>query len=154
MKNLRYTDNKLTIAAKVLITLIFVWSCFLWSGATIFNFYIRMPEYSHLATGMLTGSILIFISIVLMYFRMYILQLPFCVVGSIFYLNQASEMIDRAIETEIVFKPSFELRYLPEIVVLLLSIALAMIHFWSIESKRIAAKNEFNNSPSKSILDD
>lgn len=154
MKNLRYADNKLTIAIKILITLIFIWSCFLWSGATIFNFYIRMPEYSHLATGMLTGSVLILISLILMYLRMYMLQLPFCIVGSIFYLNQASEMIDRAIENGIVFKPSFEQRYLPEIGILIFSIVLAILHFWSVESKRIAAKNEFNNSPAKSILDD
>ena len=150
----RYCDNGFTITLKVIVTLIYVWSCFFWAGVTILNFYINSPESSHLATGFLVGSLLMTASLVLMYLRFYILQLPFFFLCAAVYLVHAGEMIDVAHGTSVVFTPTFELRYMPVVAIIIISAALAMLEIWHIVSIRSSEKEKFNNSPSKSILDD
>ncbi len=154
MLKYRFVDNGFTIVLKVIATIVYLWSCFFWAGVTILNFYINTPEYSHLSTGFLIGTIFITVSLVLMYLRFYIVQLPLCAAGATVYLVNAGEMIDVAQHTAVVFTPSFELRYMPCVAIIIISAALAMLEIWNIISKREKAKNEFYNSPSKSILDD
>lgn len=156
MNNLKYTDNLLTKLIKLVITIVFAWSCVFWSSVTVIYYYALSDDstQSHFATGFLIGTVLILISLILIYNRLYIVQLPFCLAGSIIYLNTASKMIDLAIEHKSIYQPPLEIRYLPEIAFLLLSIVLAMIHFASIQSRKITERNKFDNSPSKSILDD
>ena len=150
----RYRDNPFTIVLKVIQTLVFAWSCFFWGGVTILNFYINDTENSHLADGFLIGTMLIAVSVILCYMRAYLVQLPFCAVGIVVYLVNAGEMIDVADVTQVVFTPSFELRYMPSVAVIIISCALCMLQIWSLIAKREAKKNEFNNSPTKSIFDE
>ncbi len=153
LNNLRYKDGKFTLLAKILLTLVYLWSCFFWSGVTILNFYINTPEYSYLSTGFLTGSILITVGMVLIYLRCYISQFALCAAGTAVFLKNACEMIDVAAKSEVVFKPSFELRYMPVIALVILSFVLAIISLQSIISERQRVKNEFNNSPTQSIFE-
>lgn len=154
MRYIRFKETKATLTLKILTSVVFLWSCFFWSGVTILNFYIIMPEYSYIATNFLIGTILITVSVIIMYFRCYILQFPVCAVGSWIYLSAAGELIDTAAKTDTVFKPSFELRYLPEIAIILFSLSLAMIHAFSVYTERAQERERYNNSPAKSILDD
>lgn len=153
MLNRRLTDTKSTKFLKILSTAIFAWSGFFWAGVTILNFYINMPESSHLAHNFLIGTILLFVSLLLCWFRFYILQLPICAVGTVFFLIASAEMIDTARYQGLEFTPSFELRYMPIIGLAAISLVLAMIQIWNLIAKKIEKSNEFNNSPSKSILD-
>lgn len=153
MLNRRLTDTKSTKFLKILSTAIFAWSGFFWAGVTILNFYINMPESSHLAQNFLIGTILIFVSLLLCWFRFYILQLPICAVGTVFFLIASAEMIDTARFQGLEFTPSFELRYMPIIGLAAISLVLSMIQIWNLIAKKIEKNNEFNNSPSKSILD-
>lgn len=153
MLNRRLTDTKSTKFLKILSTAIFAWSGFFWAGVTILNFYINMPESSHLAQNFLIGAILIFVSLLLCWFRFYILQLPVCAVGTVFFLIASAEMIDTARFQGLEFTPSFELRYMPIIGLAAISLVLSMIQIWNLIAKKIEKNNEFNNSPSKSILD-
>ena len=153
MLNRRLTDTKSTKFLKILSTAIFAWSGFFWAGVTILNFYINMPESSHLAQNFLIGTILLFVSLLLCWFRFYILQVPICAVGTVFFLIASAEMIDTARFQGLEFTPSFELRYMPIIGLAAISLVLAMIQIWNLIAKRIEKNNEFNNSPSKSILD-
>ena len=153
MLNRRLTDTKSTKFLKILSTAIFAWSGFFWAGVTILNFYINMPESSHLAQNFLIGTILLFVSLLLCWFRFYVLQLPICAVGTVFFLIASAEMIDTARYQGLEFTPSFELRYMPIIGLAAISLVLAMIQIWNLIAKKIEKNNEFNNSPSKSILD-
>lgn len=154
MLNHRLTDTKSTKFLKLVSTAIFAWSGFFWAGVTILNFYINMPNSSHLAQNFLIGTVLLLASLILCWFRFYILQLPICAVGTVFFLIASAEMIDTARFSGLEFKPSFELRYLPIIGMSVISLILAMIQIWDLISKKIEDNNKFNNSPSKSILED
>lgn len=153
IRDLRYHDNKLTVTIKVAAAIIYAWSCFFWGGVTIINFYDIKPEYSYLATGFLAGSIVITVGIIMLFFRLYILQLPVIAAGGVIYLKNAGELIDNAARIHVVFKPSFEVRYLPVIVIIIFSVVLAMLQIWRLISIRAAAKEEYNNRPTGSILD-
>lgn len=150
----KYPKNKGIFIFKLFAAVVFLWSCFFWAGVTIINFYFFMPEFSYLATEVLIGSLLITVSMVLMFLRYYIAQLPFCIAGTAVYLTAAAEMIDTAEKSIGVFKPTFGQRYMPVVLILIISLSLAVIQIWSVISKNIEEKNRYNNSPSKSILDD
>ncbi len=144
MNKLRYDDWAFTIFLKIVALLAFLWSGFFWSGATILNFYMFNTDESYRATGFLTASILLLVSIVLMFLRMYIVQFPICVVGSAIYLVQAGQLI-AAIE-------SYTMRYIFEIVILIVSIILFALHLARVVSKSLDEKGRFNTSPAESII--
>lgn len=153
IRDLRYPDGKLTVSAKILFTVIYAWSCFLWGGATIYNFFFLKPEYSHLAKGFLAGVLVMTVGIIMVYYRLFILQLPFFAVGGGIYLRYAGEMIDNAERINVVYKIPFSIRYLPVIAMLVLSVIIAIVQIWRLISIRITEKEEYNNRQSKSILD-
>ncbi|MCC8196868.1 MAG: hypothetical protein LIO49_08780 [Ruminococcus sp.] len=144
-KRKRY-DTAFAIALKVLATLAFLWSGLFWSGVSIINFYKFNPTESYRATAFLIASILLLISLVLMYLKYYFSQFPFAVVGSIIYLVQAGQLID-AIE-------SYTMRYIPEIAFLIVSIILFMLHAAKVISKNLAEKEKINTAPAESIIGD
>lgn len=150
---MRPLDSKAQIAVKVIMTLIFAWSGLFWSGVTVLQFYINDPLNSHLATGFLVGSLLLLLGLVLCWFRLYMIQFPVCVAGFIVYLMPTREMIDHVAGSGVIFRPTFEQRYLPMAGLMILSFALLTVRVWKIFSSKAKKKEEFNNSPSESILD-
>lgn len=152
-KDIRYPANKITTAVKAAAAVIYAWSCILWGGVTIIYYFFRMPEYSYLAEGFLFGGIIIAIGIIMLFFRLYILQLPFIAIGGAVYLKNACELINRSARVDYVFKPSFNLRYLPVSVIIIVSVILAMLQIWRLISIRAAERDEYNNRPSGSIFD-
>ncbi|MCD8005472.1 MAG: hypothetical protein LUF29_00640 [Oscillospiraceae bacterium] len=146
MNKLRYDDWAFTIILKIVATAAFLWSGFFWSGVTILNFYMFNTDESYRATGFLVASIFILISIVLMFLRMYIIQLPFCVVGSAIYLVQAGQLIDKI--------ESYTMRYIPELAILVVSIILFILHLARVISKALDERVRFNTSPTESIIGD
>ena len=144
MNKLRYDDWAFTIFLKVVATLAFLWSGFFWSGVTILNFYVFNTDESYRATSFLVASILILISIILMFMRCYIIQFPFCLVGSVIYLVQAGQLID-AIE-------SYTMRYIPELLILIISVILFMLHMARVISKSLSENEKINTAPAESII--
>lgn len=149
----RPSDKNIHLAVKVIMTAIFLWSGFFWSGVTMLNFFINNTEYSYLSVQFLAGSLILLLSLLLCWFRFYILQIIPCVIGLIVFLRPAREMIDHAAETGILFKPTFELRYLPIIGFAILSAALLMVRIWELAAAHIERQDEFNNRPTESVLD-
>ncbi len=146
MNKLRYDDWAFTIILKIVAVAAFLWSGFFWSGVTILNFYMFNTDESYRATGFLVASIFLIISIVLMFLRMYIIQFPFCVVGSVVYLIQAGELID-AIE-------SYTIRYIPEIAILIVSLILFMLHLARVISRSMGEREKLDTAPAESIIGD
>ncbi|MCD7847318.1 MAG: hypothetical protein LUG49_04740 [Oscillospiraceae bacterium] len=146
MNKLRYDDWAFTIVLKIVATVAFLWSGFFWSGVTIINFYQFNTAESYRATGFLVASILLLISLVLMFLRMYIIQFPFCVVGSVIYLIQAGQLIDKI--------ESYTTRYIFEIVILIASIILFMLHMARVISSTMAENEKINTAPAESIIGD
>ena len=139
ISRLRYKDTKFTLFVKIVMTAVYLWSCFFWAGVTILNFYINTPEYSYLATGFLTGNIFITIGLVLVFLRFHITQFPFFVTGTV--------------KSDVVFKPSFELRYVPVLALAGFSFVLAVLSIARAVSERKTAEEEYNNRPAQSILE-
>ncbi|MCD8344860.1 MAG: hypothetical protein LUC38_02730 [Oscillospiraceae bacterium] len=146
MNKLRYDDWAFTIILKIVAVVAFAWSGFFWSGVTILNFYMFNTDESYRATGFLVASIILIISIVFMFLRMYTIQFPFCVVGSIIYLIQAGQLIDKI--------ESYTMRYIPEIVILIASIILFMLHLARAISTSMGEKESRNTAPAESIIGD
>lgn len=149
----RPEDIKIYIAVKAAMTLVFLWSGVFWSGITALNFFINTPEYKKTGAWLLLGSGVILCGLILCWLRLYALQFIFCAAGFAVYIVPVKEMFDHVEGTGAYFKPSFELRYLPMIAVLILSAALFIIRIWLFFARRSEKKNEFYNSPSESILD-
>lgn len=149
----RPADAGVQTFAKIVMTLIFLWSGFFWSGVTIYNYYRLNPEYSYLSTEFLIGSSVILAGLILCWLRLYILQLPVTAVGFIVFLAPVREMIEHVKGTGVYFSPTFEVRYLPIIGLMILSAALFIGRIWQVFSKRSAEREEYNNRPSESILD-
>ena len=149
----RPNDNKTHIAAKVLMTAIFAWSGLLWSGVAILQFFINDTSNAHLAAGFLWGDVILLAGLILAWTRMYILQLLPCIIGLIIYLKPAREMIDHAADIGVVFKPTFEQRYLPIIGFAILSLVLFILRVYAVVSARIEKQEEYNNRPAESILE-
>ncbi len=146
MNKLRYDDWAFTIILKIVAVAAFAWSGFFWSGVTILNFYMFNTDESYRATGFLVASILLIISIVFMFLRMYTIQFPFCVVGSIIYLIQAGQLIDKI--------ESYTMRYIPEIAILIASIILFMLHLARVISTSMGEREKLDTAPAESIIGD
>ena len=149
----RPNDNKIHIAVKVLMTAIFAWSGLLWGGVTTLHIILNDNSNSHLIPGFLAGSLILLAGLILAWTRMYILQLLPCIIGLIIYLKPAREMIDHAADIGVVFKPTFEQRYLPIIGFAILSLVLFILRVYTVVSARIEKQEEFNNLPTESILE-
>lgn len=147
-------EHKVYLFAKLLMTLIFLWSGFFWSCVTVLNFYINMTFDSHLATLFLIGSILLLVSLILCWCKVYVISMPFTATGTVLFCIAAAEMIDVAEQTAVVFKPSFEWRYLPIVLYCIISLCLFVVTLLKKIDERKRLQDEFNNSPAKSILDD
>lgn len=134
-------------------TVLYLWSGFFWAGVTALNFYINDLSNVHLAHRFVAGSIILLAALVLAWLRFYILQIIPCIIGLIVFLTPAREMIDRAAETGVLFKPTFELRYLPIIAFAIFSLILFILRIWGIASAKAERRSEYDNSPSESVLD-
>lgn len=62
-------------------------------------------------------------------------------------------MIDVAAKSDVVFKPSFELRYVPVLALAGFSFVLAVLSIARAVSERKTAEEEYNNRPAQSILE-
>ena len=80
--------------------------------------------------------------------------MPFTATGTVLFCVAAAEMIDVAEQTEVVFKPSFEWRYLPIVLYCIIALCLFVVTLLKKIDERKRLQDEFNNSPAKSILDD
>lgn len=149
----RPEDSKLQIIIKCLMTAVFAWSGFFWSGITVLNFFLINQEHKNLATGFLASSLILLLCLVLCWLRLYIAQFIPCVVGLIAYLIPAREMIDHAAETGVLFKPTFEQRYLPIIAFALLGLVLFALRVMALVSEKMKRDDEYNNRPAESILE-
>lgn len=147
-------ENPLMMLGKILMCCAYAWSGFFWAGATIYNFYELTPQYSHLATIFLIGTLCVLVGIIMCWKKKYILQFPFVAVGTVLFMVATSEMMESAEKTAVVFTPSFELRYLPILAVTLLSLIFFIIKAYTVISTKKRIRDSFNNSPAKSILDD
>lgn len=154
MKKIKRPEDKpIHIVLKVAMTVIFLWSGFFWSGVTVLQFFINNQEHRNLAIEFFTASVILFFGLLLSWLRLYIVQFIPSIIGFIAFLNPAREMIDHAAETGVIFKPSFELRYLPVIGFAILSLVLLILRVGSIVSEKSRVTEEYNNRPSESILD-
>lgn len=149
----RQNDNAAAIIAKVLMSAVYLWSGFFWSGVTVYNFAVLNTEYSYLAKEFVVGSALLLAALLLCWFRLYIIQFAPAVAGIIVFLIPAREMIQHVEGTGVYFKPSFEARYLPIIVFGVLSAALLIGRIWNIFSTHAEARERFNDQPTESVLD-
>ena len=149
----RPEDKKFHTIIKVLMSAVFAWSGFFWSGVTALQFFINDQSNAHLSSMFLAGSIVLLIALLLAWARLYILQFIVCLVGLAVYLRPAREMIDHAADTGVLFKPTFEQRYLPMVGFAILAMVLFILRVSSIISKKLEQREEFNNRPTESILD-
>ncbi len=152
-KSIRPADGKFQTAVKVIMSLVFAWSGFFWSGVTALQFFINNTSHKNLAVGFFTASLVLLLGLVLCWARLYILQVIPSIVGIIMFLSPAREMIDHAADTGVIFKPSFEVRYLPVIAFGILSLVLFAVRVYGIISARNERREEFNNLPSESVLE-
>lgn len=149
----RPADSTVHIIIKWLMTAVFAWSGFLWSGITILQFLINNQEHRNLSVEFLIGSLILLLCLTLNWLRFYILQIIPGVIGLIVYLNPAKEMIDHASNTGGIFKPTFEQRYLPITVFGILALVLFVMRVLSLINAKMKRDEQFNNLPSESILD-
>ena len=149
----RPNDKKIHTAVKVIMTALFLWSGLFWSGVAILQFFINDTSNAHLASKFLLGDAILLLGLVLVWLRIYILQFLPCLVGMIIYLAPAREMIDHAANTGVIFKPTFEQRYLPIIGFAILSLVLFILRVYEVVSAKIEKQEEFNNRPAESVLE-
>ncbi len=148
MLNNRLKDTKFTIFLKIVSTAIFAWSGFFWAGVSILNFY-WSGNPNNYGDKFLFGSIFLLISLIGCWLRFYILQLPLCITGTILYLIPAYDIITVTVNTD----NNWSLKFMPVVGMTMISLVFAMLQIWNLISKKIEKQNEFNNRPSKSILD-
>ena len=141
------------IIIKCLMTAVFLWSGFFWSGVTILQFFINSTEHKNLAIEFSISCALLLICLILCWLRFYILQFIPGMIGFIAFLNPVREMMDHVADTGVIFKPTFEQRYLPMIAFAIFSLALLIIRILGIISERAKREEEFNNRPAESIFD-
>lgn len=138
---------------KIAMMAVYLWSGFFWAGVTALNFLINDLSNVHLAYRFAAGSLVLLLGLILAWLRLYVLQIIPCMAGLAVFLNPAREMIDRAAETGVLFKPTFEQRYLPIIAFAIFSLVLFILRVWGIFAARAERKNEFDNMPTESVLD-
>lgn len=141
------------IIIKCLMTAVFLWSGFFWSGVTILQFFINNTEHRNLAIEFSVSSALLLICLILCWLRFYILQFIPGMIGFIAFLNPVKEMMDHVADTGVIFKPTFEQRYLPMIAFAIFSLALLLIRILGIISEKAKREEEYNNRPTESIFD-
>ena len=149
----RAADKTPQIIIKCLMTAVFLWSGFFWSGVTILQFFINNTEHRNLAIEFSVSSALLLICLILCWLRFYILQFIPGMIGFIAFLNPVKEMMDHVADTGVIFKPTFEQRYLPMIAFAIFSLALLLIRILGIISEKAKREEEFNNRPTESIFD-
>ncbi len=149
----RTADKTPQIIIKCLMTAVFLWSGFFWSGVTILQFFINNTEHRNLAIEFSVSSALLLICLILCWLRFYILQFIPGMIGFIAFLNPVKEMMDHVADTGVIFKPTFEQRYLPMIAFAIFSLALLLIRILGIISEKAKREEEFNNRPTESIFD-
>ncbi len=141
-------------AAKILMILIYLWSGFFWGGVTVYNFYALTPGHTHLATLILIGSVSLLVSLILCLKRAYLFQLPFAAAGTICYCIAAQEMMAHAEANAKLFKVPFGYRYLPVLGFCAIALVLFAVKLFIIIDRKNKQKEEYNNQPTKSILED
>ncbi len=146
-------EHGIFLAAKLLMLAVYLWSGFFWGGATIYNFYFLTKTETHLATMLLIGSSCLLLSLILSFAKKYIFQMPFALAGTVLYCVVAAEMMAVAKKTAVVFTVAFEYRYLPAILFGVLSLALFGYKAYTLIMAKKNAQEEYDNLPSKSILD-
>lgn len=149
----RRADKTPQIIIKCLMTAVFLWSGFFWSGVTILQFFINNTEHRNLAIEFSVSSALLLICLILCWLRFYILQFIPGMIGFIAFLNPVKEMMDHVASTGVIFKPTFEQRYLPMIAFAIFSLALLLIRILGIISEKAKREEEYNNRPTESIFD-
>lgn len=142
------------LLGKLLSTAVYLWSGFFWAGITIYNFYFLNKNETHLATMLLIGTLCLLVSLILTWKRVYIVQLPFALVGTVLFCVVASEMMAVAEATAVTFPVSFGYRYLPALGFGAIALAFFAVKLYKIIEKKKKAEDAFNNSPAKSILED
>lgn len=148
----RPNDKKIHTAVKVLMTALFAWSGF-WSGMATLQFFINNTAHIDLAKGFLLGTLILLAGLLLAWFRLYILQAVVCAVGLIAFLKPAREMIDHAAETGVLYKPTFEQRYMPIIGFSIMSLVLLILRIYAVVSAKMERQEELDNRPAQSILE-
>lgn len=150
----RSQDKVYHTVLKVIMTAAFLWSGFFWSGVTVIWCFIDVTgTHMNLAYEFLTGSAVLLIALVLCWLRLYLIQIIPAIAGIILFLNPAREMIDHAASTGVVFKPTFEQRFMPAAGFAAISLIFFIIKIVEIMGERMAKKEEYNNRPAESILD-
>ncbi len=142
------------LLGKLLSTAIYLWSGFFWAGITIYNFYFLNKNETHLATMLLIGTLCLLLSLILTWKRVYIVQFPFALVGTVLFCVVAAEMMAVAAATAVSFPVAFGWRYLPAMGMGAISLAFFGVKLYKIIDKKKRAEEAFNNSPAKSILED
>lgn len=151
----RPIDKPMHTVVKTVMTAIYLWSGFFWCGITMLFFLLERSDVSDsagLAVKMFIGSALILASLIMCWFRLYIIQILPCVAGLAVFLQPVREMMNHVANSSVVFTPSFELRYLPMVGYAILSLALLIIRIWNIAAAKAEIREEYNNRPSESIF--
>lgn len=149
---MKKTENRAYLAAKIAMTLTFLWSGFFFSIIPVLT-YINNEEFSHISYRLIAAFPFLLLGLILCWLKLYIPQFPLCAVGLIIFINPAIELIDLASKKGIIFKPSFELRYMPIIAFGLISLVLFMVKFRQILVERNRRRNEYDNRPTESVLE-
>lgn len=149
---MKKTENRAYLAAKIAMTLTFLWSGFFFSIIPVLT-YINNEEFSHISYRFIAAFPFLLSGLILCWLKLYIPQFPLCAVGLIIFINPAIELIDLASKKGIIFKPSFELRYMPIIAFGLISLVLFMVKFRQILVERNRRRNEYDNRPTESVLE-
>ena len=148
----RPQDKAAHIAAKIVMTLTFLWSGFFYSVIPVIT-YINNEELSHISYRLMTAFPFLLVGLILCWLRLYIPQFPFCAVGLVIFIGPVTELIDLASKKDVIFKPSFELRYMPIIAFGIISLVLFLTRLWQIISARVERRREYDNRPTESILE-
>lgn len=152
----RPIDKPIHTAVKVIMSAIWLWSGFFWCGITMLFFLMERSDAadsSSIALKMFAGSAVLLIALILCWLRLYIIQTVPTVAGLILYLIPVREMMNHVANSGVVFKPSFEIRYLPTVAFAVLALCLLIVRLWGMHSERAEKREKFNSSPSESILD-
>ena len=132
-------------------------------GITVIASLINEISLSNVKTGcLITGIILLCASVACAFFRKYIISFLFSATGTILYLYTGLSMIsyvkDRlenyAVEDKLKnMDTKYELYFLPILVLTACSTALLVVKIVSVAVKKKRRRDEFNNSPVKSIIE-
>lgn len=152
----RPNDKPIHTFVKVTMTAIWLWSGFFWCGITMLYFLLERADAADsrsIALKLFWGSVILLLALILSWLRLYIIQIVPAAVGLIVFLNPVREMMEHVANSGVVFKPGFEVRYLPTVAFGILSLCLLIARLWGIHTAKAARLEEYNSSPAASILD-